>query len=241
VVWPSAGAYRAAIADPTRFEHGWVVLAKTDDLAGSVLVQRDGQKRVVAPPELTPEDPRGLALAPGQFVRVDALASRESGGFWHVWSAPWQAHSPEQFERIYFRVLASKARTFARCLVKHLPPHPAWAMKILCGQHEAGRRDNSLLYVPAGTALQSGWLTPVLHAVGELCTGQLPPFVQPLHPGIGWAPDPGGGCSFGEAVSEIVANAVDLIDDPFAFAVDVRARVCALPGMSTSRKQEESR
>ena len=236
-LWPSAAAYQSAIADPTRFEQGWMVMAKTADLAGSVLVQRNGRQRLVAPPEVVPEDPRRLALALDQNVLVDALACSETNGFWTVWSASWQANAPENFLRLYFRVPPSRALTFAHSLVKHLPLYSVWAMKMLSGLHDAGRRDNAVMYVPVGTALESGWLLCALRAVADLCVGQIPPFVRLLYPGIGWAHDPGDGRSFGEAVSEAVASAAGLIDDPLAFAAEVSFRVRTLPSMAGTEKQ----
>jgi hypothetical protein len=232
VEWPSVAEYRAAIADAHRFERGWVVVSSVTGLAGGVVVQRGGRQRMVAPPEVTPDDPRCLTLVRGSRVRVDPIATSESGGFWHAWSAVWQAQPPERFERFYFRVPPEQACLFALRLVRQLPRRPAWAMKVLCGTHDAGRRDNALLYLPAGATLKSIQLRQLISSMFDLCAGELPPFVHSLGFGFGWAPDPGGGRSFGEAVSHAVAQAADQSGDPVAFAQTVRAGVDNLPGMA---------
>ena len=80
-------------------------------------------------------------------------------------------------------------------------------------------------------------LGPGAGAPGELRAdghGGLPPFVEQLRPGIGWAPDPGGGRSFGQAVSAAVASAAEHAEDATLFATTALAAVRALRGMDRS-------
>lgn len=232
VSWPNAAAYRAAVADPTRLESGWVVIAPAEAGVGSVLVGRDGRQRSVAPPELVPEAAHLLAPAPGHYLMIDPLMNAESGGFWHVWSAGWQMDEPPVIERLYFRLRPERSLKFARRLVKSLPPRRAWATKILTGEHDAGRRDDALLYVPTGATASASWVNGAIDAVAELCDGTLPPFVRTLRRGVGWAPDPGNGASFGEAICAAVASSAAAASDRAVFHADVVARVGAIRGMA---------
>jgi hypothetical protein len=63
------------------------------------------------------------------------------------------------------------------------------------------------------------------------CEDARPPFVERLGPGIGWAPDPGGGRSFGEAVSAAVASAAEHAADKARFVAACLAAIGDLPGM----------
>src|SRR5687767_2054322 len=68
--WPAPGAYRAAALDPKRFEGGWQVVAEANGAAGAVVVTRGGRERIVAPPEMAPDDPQCLAPGPGALLQV---------------------------------------------------------------------------------------------------------------------------------------------------------------------------
>jgi hypothetical protein len=233
-VWPDAAAYRAATIDPARFEAGWSVVASGHGQAGAVVVMRGGRERLVAPPAMTPDDPRDLAPARGSSVRVDPLASGEAGGFWHMWSAGWQAQVPQRFQRIYCCVEPRRALDAAARVAAGAPPRATWAMKALCGAHDAGRRDRVLLYLPFDTPLDSGWVARLLEEMRPACGQELPPFVEPMGTGLGWAPDPGGGRSFGQALSEAVVSAVGHAADPPRFTSVALAAIRALPDMDRS-------
>jgi hypothetical protein len=231
--WPSRSAYHAAILDPRRFERGWMVVAPVAGLAGGVMVQRGGRQRVVAPPEMLPENPHALAPGRGHTLRVDPVASGEADGFWHAWSAAWQVRPPERYVRLYCRVSPARAPAWAARLVRVLPRRSAWAFKLLCGRHEAGRRDTALLYVPARTPLASGWLADAVAEAARLAEPGAPaPFLIPVETGVAWAPDPADGRSFGQALCDCVIAAAVHADDPAAFAAAVDAGVRALPGMA---------
>ena len=224
-VWPSAGGYRTAVFDASRFERGWRIVATVGTAPGACLVMRGGRERVVSPPEMIPEDPRALWLARGVAVRVPAVTCGESGGFWHLWSAGWRDAAPERVERFYFRVRVHEAAALARRLLDAAPSRAVWCMKLLCGTHDAGRRDHALLYVPAGSREGAGWVASLLAGAADVCDGTLPPFVAPLAHGIGWARDPGGNRSFGQAVCAAVASAAPYARDAGAFAQAARAAV----------------
>jgi hypothetical protein len=164
-------------------------------------------------------------------VLVFPLASGETGGFWHIWSAGWQVGMPEHFQRVYLRVSPSTAPDLVARVAATAPSRETWAMKVLCGTHHTGRRDGALLYIPADTPRDSGWVNRLVTSLAAICDGDLPPFVEPLGPGIGWAPDPGGGRSFGQAVAAAVASASDRAADPVAFEAAALTAVRALSGM----------
>jgi hypothetical protein len=230
--WPDRDTYRATLVDRARFEPGWRVLDSAPGPAGAVLARRAARERSVAPPEMVPADPRKLSLTPGSEILVLPLASGEGGGFWHVWSVGWQRAMPGEYRRVYCPLVPAGALAFAAHVSEVAPANGTWAIKLLCGPHDAGRRDGALLYLPTGTSLTSRWMTRLLAAVGEFCNGELPPFVEPLGRGLGWAPDPGGGRSFGEAVSAAVASAAEHAGDAHQFAAVALAAVRELPGMS---------
>lgn len=235
LAWPSAGAYRAAMLDGARFENGWRVVRPAPGLAGAVVAMRGGRERLVAPPEMAPQNPHDLAPGKGAALRVDPLAAGEAGGFWHVWSAGWQKQAPADFYRVYCRLSPACALAFVRRVAQAAPPGVVWAMKALCGEHESGRRDGALLYLPLDVPLTTSWLADLLPAIAPDCVGELPPFVQPLAPGIGHAPDPGGGRSFGQAVCDAIVSSAPLADDPLRFAATALEAIEAL-GLKNRRQ-----
>jgi hypothetical protein len=231
IAWPSDAAYRAAVLDPERFETGWRAVRRVDGLAGAVLAVREGRERLVAPPEIAPNDVRCLAPDRGAALRVDPLASGQAGGFWHLWSAGWQAATPERLQRLYVHVAPHHSLDFAAQVAAKAPTRSAWAMKALCGTHDSGRRDCVVLYLPAGTDFESGWVARLLLAAEGICAAGLPPFVEPLGSGLGKAPDPGGGRSFGEALCAAVASAAGQVGDATQFAAAAIAAIRTVPGV----------
>lgn len=231
VTWPSAGAYRAAILDPSRFEPGWRVLANAPGAAGACVAMRGGRERVVAPPEMAPEHPAALSPVRGTPLRVHPLTSAAVDGFWHVWSAGWQARAPQHLERLYFRIHVERALEFARLVATTARPRSVWAMKILCGAHDLGRRDVALIYRPAAAAAEA-WVDRICAAAAPLTAGDLPPFVSPVRTGVGRAPDPGDGRSFGQAIADAVRAAAPLAADADAFAAAAHAAIGAIPGIT---------
>lgn len=235
--WPMAGAYRAAILDAERFEPGWRVLDTAPSPAGACVALRGGHQRIVAPPELMPDDLHALTPRRGATLRVHPLTSAEAAGFWHVWSAGWQRSAPAQIGRVYFRVRDAHAIDLAVGVVAQAPPRAVWAMKALCGTHDDGRRDGALLYRPIDASLDDEWFVRVLDVAQPLCDDDLPPFVEPLRTGIGWAPDPGNDRSFGQAVSDAVATAAGFVADPAAFTQFAIAAIEAIPGMKVRPRE----
>jgi hypothetical protein len=226
--WPQAGAYLAAVTRPEAFQDGWTVIDRGAGAAGAVVAERAGRRRVVAPPQLLPADPRALHVTPGTRVRVHPLVGAESGGFWHLWSVGWQRRAPRRYRRIYLHVEPPGALEVVTRIAAAAPADPGWAMKALCGSHTGGRRDGALLYLPWPTSLDTGWVAAVLRAVQPWCRPGLPPFVAPIAPGVGWAPDPGDGRSFGEAVCQAVADAAEQHREPAPFAAAARQAVAEL-------------
>lgn len=235
LTWPAANAYRAAILDPSQFEPGWRVLASAPGAAGACVAMRGGRERIVAPPEMVPEHTAALSPSRGAMLRVHPLTSGEVNGFWHVWSAGWQAGAPAHMERCYFRVHATRAIEFAALVAGVARPRSVWAMKILCGTHDAGRRDVALVYRPADAPVEA-WVERLCAAAEPLCDGELPPCVSPVRRSIGRAPDPGDGRSFGQAVAEAVKSAAPLAADAEAFAAAACAAIAAIPGMANASR-----
>jgi len=223
--WPQAGAYLAAVTRPEAFQDGWTVIDRVTGAAGAVVAERDGRRRVVAPPQMLPADPRGLHPEPGTQLRVHPLVGAESGGFWHLWSAGWQRRAPRRYRRIYLHLEPPGALEVVARIAAAAPADPVWATKALCGSHTGGRRDGALLYLPWRTPIDTGWVAAVLRAVQPWCREELPPFVDPIGPGVGWAPDPGDGRSFGEAVCQVVADAAERHREPAQFVAAVRRAV----------------
>jgi hypothetical protein len=233
IEWPDAAHYLAATRDPARFEKGWRVMQTSPGLAGGIVAMRGGRERVVGPPEMTPEDPRLLVLRRATPVRVDPLATGFSGGFWHVWSAGWQKATPPRLKRIYLGVEPQRALDLMSRVSATAPPRATWCVKALSGTHDAGRRDAAVLYLPQNTDLHSGWPAALLDSAALICTQGMPPFVSTLTRGIGCAPDPGGGMSFGQALCQAIASAAPHANDAGRFQAVALAAIEAMPGMQS--------
>lgn len=226
--WPSAAAYRAAGLDADRLEAGWQVARSFAGAAGAVVAVRDGRERVVAPPEMVPADARCLMPVAGTALLLDPLAYGETNGFWHVWSPGWQSAAPERLQRFYVNVALPLALDFVIKFLADMPAGSTWAMKILCGTHKRGRRDGALVYLPADMDADAFWTPRLVRLAKACCEADLPPFVTPVAPGLGWAPDPGGGKSFGEALCGAILSAAPQSADASAFRVAARRAVQSL-------------
>jgi hypothetical protein len=231
IEWPSAAQYLAATRDATRFEKGWRVLEAAPGIKGGVVALRGGRERIVGPPEMTPDDARSLSLRRGALVRVDPLVTAEKDGFWHVWSAGWQKASPKCLQRLYLSVERRCALDLMARITAAAPARAVWYVKALCGIHEGGRRDSSVLYVSHDVDLSTEWRAHLLASLASVCTEELPPFVSPLTRGIGTASDPGGGVSFGQALCAAVASASAHAGDAARFREAALAAIARLPGM----------
>ncbi len=231
VSWPSLAAYRTALLDPGRFEPGWRVVRAAPHPVGALIAMRGGRERIVAPPEMAPDHPGALSPGAGATLRVHPLMSGESGGFWHVWSVGWQCAAPSRMRRVYLNIAADHVRTFVARHVAGLPARPIWAMKFLCGTHDAGRHDSALLYLPAQADIGTSWVSVLLDTAAPLCEDRLPPFVARISPGLGLAPDPGGERSFGQALCAAVADMIGCADDADRFASEAIVAIRAIPGM----------
>lgn len=230
--WPGEAAYRAATLDARALQPGWRTVQDWPAMAGAVIAQRGGHQRLVAPPEMAPTAAAGMMPGRGAELLVHPLTSALSDGFWHLWSAGWQRASPRRLQRVYIEVHPQHALTLASRVARAAPWRPIWALKMLCGEHDAGRRDRAVLYLPHDCPLATKWVAAILQAAEALSLDDLPPFVQRLGLGIGQAPDPGGGRSFGQAVCDALAGAVALADDPVAFEIAATAAVRAIPAQA---------
>jgi hypothetical protein len=197
---------------------GWVVDQIVEQSIGAIVVRRDQRTRVVAPPSVLPADARRLSIVRGMPVVVDPIATGEENGFWHAWSEGWQQAPPTRIQRLYCNVEPQAALAIARLVTSTAPPTDTWAAKLLCRNHDIARRDRAVIYLPAELSLSHEWVVGLIHAIAGSCEPGGPPFVRPIARGIGWALDPGGGVSFGEAVCQAVASAFPVASDADAFA-----------------------
>jgi hypothetical protein len=231
--WPSSGEYRAVLLDPARYEPGWRVVRRAPQPVGGVVAMRGGRERIVAAPEMLPDACVSLDLRSGTRLRVHPLASAESGGFWHVWSAGWQREAPSRMHRVYLSLHSDRSLAFVAAHVAANPPRRTWAMKFLCGRHDAGRHDAALLYLPSREDVDADWVASLLRAAMPSCQDRLPPLVERIVPGVGSAPDPGGGRSFGQAVCDALASVRGDADDADRFVDAAMDAIRALPGMAS--------
>lgn len=227
-VWPDTAAYWSAMLDPQHLESGWVTVGGSDVLPGAVMAKRGGLDRLVVPPEMVPERSTDLLPGRGSRLKVHPLTSAVTGGFWHLWSAGWQRQAPERLQRYYLNVAPAHALTLARLVAMLAPPRAIWALKVLSGAHDSGRRDRAVLYLPKPGSAPTPWLSALLHHLAPLCEPDLPPFVAQLVPGIGRSEDPGAGLSYGQALCRAVMTAAPQKDDAQAFFRAARLAVLAL-------------
>lgn len=226
--YPAPAAYLAASLDPARFEGGWTVARPAAGAAGAVIAARDGDERLVAPPDCAPETAGGLALGPGTPLRVDRLAKGYGDGFWHVWSAGWRRDGPPPRLRRFYFVVAPGAETEFAARVLSVAGDAPWSMKFLSGPHAAGRRDRAVLYAGTRERLGAGWLREVVAAGAPLCSGRPPPLTRLVVEGVGQAPDPGDGTSFGQAVCRRLMEAARA---PGALGDEARWLAAAVAGL----------
>ena len=206
--FPAAAAYRAATLDPARLQEGWRVQAAAPGAAAAVVAVREVDVRTVAPPDCVPEAPGVLTLSLGTALRVDPLAAAWHDGFWHLWAPAWRRRGPPaRLQRLYFAVAPGAELAFAARTAATAPVAGNWSMKFLSGRHPAGRRDRAVLYAAAGASLGSGWVARLITATAELRAGAPPPLTREVAAGVGQAPEPGDGTSFGQAVCRRLAAA----------------------------------
>lgn len=211
--WPEPGAYRNAAINPQRFEGGWHVEAAADGVAGNVVIARGEERRTAAPPWITPASLLEIALRPGAAVLADPLTGDAQRGFWHLWSAGWRAAPPAALQRIYVPLTPANSLQFVRKIADGAEAQVPWAAKVLTGAHDAGRRDAGVIYLEVELSLETDAARTLLSVATPLADGPLPRFVKPLAQGLGWARDPGGNQSFGQAVtSALVALRSDAGD-----------------------------
>jgi hypothetical protein len=227
--WPSEAAYRAAVLDLHRYERGWRCLRPAAGSPGAALAVRQGFERIVAPPEVVPERRSCFMLLDGERLLVDPLASGFSGGYWHIWSAGWQQGPPRRLARVYFNLVPGHALEFAIAVTRRRP-RSIWAAKLLSGSHEAGRRDAGLLYLPATLGVEAGGTAELVAEAAVWCETEAVPFTTPLAPGIGRAPDPSDGRSFGQAICDALWSLRNLAADQRAFEAAALRDVRSLGG-----------
>lgn len=205
---PDLAAYRTAYALGAGLAPGWRVVALRPDAGpGAIVAEAGGEQRLVQPADYAPADPRRLGVAPGDAVLVTPRVDDVTAGFWHVWSPAWREAPPERMLRVYFQVAAGRETAFVARVPAHAPPGVAWSMKILTGTHSAGRADAAVLYLDRDHGVRAGWVADLVGAVAPLLERGAPPLTEAIADGVAWAEDPGGGVSFGQHRSSLLAAA----------------------------------
>ena len=191
-----------ALVDATPFrkvaEPDWTLRGSRDDVH---VVERDGIRVAAKEDELVPS-PIGSTVS----VLVPAWRPHLSLGYF-VLSGNAGALEGD-VSRIYFSGGTDSGVPLVRALTRadfiHSIP---WSFKVLGTRAELERADAAVLYVPAAS------LDPVLEEVRELARAlpigtSISDFVCPAAPGVGWAHDPGGKVSFGQFISDLLAEGV---------------------------------
>jgi hypothetical protein len=202
-VYPTPGQFTAATALPELFRPGWTLLAEEPPLLRAR--SPEGSEAAIAMGDAAPADPIA-PLAPGAALRVVDRSTGASNGFWHLWSSAWREAAPERIERLYLAIAPGAELAVARALARAAPLDGRWYAKFLSGSHPAGRRDPAVLYLPTGTA-SAPWVGALLHEVAAHLAGARVRATATHATGVGYARDPGGGRSFGQAVCDALAAA----------------------------------
>ena len=224
--YPAASAYRAVALAARPFEPGWTIEAPVAGAIGAVRLRRGEAVREVPPLAWAPEAPRRLAARAGEAALAAALHDGPQGGFWHLWSPVWPARPPARLSRWYLQLAEGAELAAAATLAATAPPARAWAAKLLADQHLAGRRDVCVFYAPLAA---DAWLDALFDALRPLCRdAPAPPLTERVAPGIARAEDPGGGLSFGQHRSGLLAAAArarpEALDDALAWRDSVADR-----------------
>lgn len=227
VAYPDAGAYRAASLHPDAFETSWrVTCTGLPGRAAQVEVGKDSRTRIVAPPDVAPEDPSATAFVIGMPVAVNPHENAEIGGFWHLFSPGWQeAPPPVPRRRLYFGVAPSQETAFVRAATQHADPGEIWSLKILTGSVREGRCDPCVIYLPGTTPTTAPWLTQLIDAVEPFLGPVTVPGTTLLRDGVAEAPDLDDVQSFGQRLCGVLAALP--IDTP-DWADEARARLASI-------------
>jgi hypothetical protein len=199
--FPSATAFRlrcepAFPLQPARLLHLGLDAAEVQPAEGASLRLSHGLVHA-----LPPQQP----LRAGAPVAARLMAQTEQAGFWHLWSRPWLEAAPSAIRRYYFAARPGHEADLAAVIARNAPAAEPWYAKFLCGTHPRGRRDPALLYLPCA----AGSDTPLAlaEAAAALLCEQPVRLARRIARGVYTALDPGNGLSFGQQLSQAVADA----------------------------------
>lgn len=220
--WPSRAAYRAAALAAVPLESGWSVEGPGRE--GQVRIcHDDGRSGEAALINIVLDNPLATPL-PGARLQRRRWIERDVGGFWHLWSEAWVETVPEQISRLYLPLAPGAMLRAATVLVAAMPPDATWAMKLLSGPHQPGRRDAGVIYLPK-EGLSADFLPRLMAELKPMLTGPRLRLTRGWQGG--WvADDPGDGRSFGEALCQTLA---ELAPGP-GFAARAEAALAPLLG-----------
>jgi hypothetical protein len=201
-VWPTRAEYRATALSAAPLEDGWQVTGPGGD-GRLQIAHADGRTDEAGLLDIVLANPLA-APAPGAQLQRRRRIERDVGGFWHLWSEPWAQAAPTRILRLYLPLSPSAMLPAAALLVGALPPDALWAMKFLSGPHIPGRRDPGVIYLAQG-GLEPPFLAEAMAALAPCLDGERLRLSRPWQGG--WvADDPGDGRSYGEAVSQTLAE-----------------------------------
>lgn len=202
MAWPTRAEYRAAALPSAPLEDDWSVIGPGSE-SRLRITHADGREAEASLLDIVLENPLAVPV-PGAMLQRRRWIERDVGGFWHLWSEPWAQDPPKRMVRLYLPIDPAAMLAAAAHMVAHVAPETMWAMKFLSGPHISGRRDAGLIYL-AQDGLESLNPDPLLTGLAPLLTGPSPRLTRVWHGGC-VADDPGDGRSFGEAVSQALAE-----------------------------------
>jgi hypothetical protein len=205
------GLFRAAHAEASRWEEGFVVTRVASD--GRIRAMRDGEERELGRCDYVAPARPGTIAQPGAEVHATARRDVTAPGnpWWYTHHAAWRMDRPPAgLVRLYFHTapdeLASLLRALTRLLAASGVP---WMLKCAVDPRVHARADAVVAFVPiAALGFVQSPLTELGCRFRDAAVSMGPPCTLPVVPGMAAAIDPGEGQSFGEHRSRLVAQAV---------------------------------
>jgi hypothetical protein len=202
-------SFTAAVSAANRgagtWDPGWQIEGET--AAGDMLVRRDGITY------RTPHDQvrRGSAVDGRCRVRVpNEMRQLVRGFYMALGDADWpeRLDPPGALLRFYWSLSARAAPLYLEEVTRRFNAlEVPFRTKVMQDPSAYRGADAGVLYLPAGEIAP---LWPELAAIYRRLAGELRPqvplFTHRLAPGLGFAEDPGGGMSFGQARCGLVAR-----------------------------------
>jgi hypothetical protein len=202
---------RSAHAGSDTWEEGWI--ADRVSPSGRVIARRGKDVRLLERCDHVVVGRLGLLARSGDRLVVTGRRDvvDPDRGWWRTAGGSWSfARPPANLVRLYWNT----SLPYLPELIRHLTALLAgtttpWMVKCAIGMGAHGRADATLLFLTrAGAAALAEPLRTVAIAMADRARTIAPPFTFHVAPGLTAANDPGGGESFGEHRSRLIAEAV---------------------------------